>query len=308
VSGWDPGQGDHDTVTFGPEDRPSSAVRVGLVAGAAGLAAGLVVGLLVAAQDWQPMGRTEDPNEPVVVAGSVEMTGVSDQNGPGFVVQLFNGGDESVTVTGLVFDDLDSDLVGVRERALPVGEWTSFPFSAPPDCAYRVPSTMSSVRVTQSADGQVVDEDVALPDGAETLLDYHELMCAPVSPRAQDLVGLWVLEEGYPPWGPEGFHLWRFEPDGSFSADNEGGLLGGVERGLDGTYSLRNERLLIDVTGGYWCGPGQRAVWRPSLLDAWGGSAPGDQPVLAVEWLHGYCPDDADGTLWVMRRIIDRVD
>lgn len=307
---WDPGEGDHDTVTFGSGDDPSSPARLRLAAGATGLAVGLVIGLFAAAQNgvWQS-GGTEETSTPLVVAGSVDMVGDAYEHGPEFAVELFNNGDESITVSGLAFDELHSELVDMKETTLPAGEWTSFSFSASPDCTYRVPATLTSVRVKhRTEDDQESDEDVALPDGGEALLDYHELMCAPASPRAPDLVGVWVLEEAYPLWGFEGFHLWRFEPDGTFTADNEGRLLSNGERGLEGRYSLRNGRLRIDVTGGFWCTPGQRTVWRPSLLDAWKGSAPGDQPVLALEWLRGYCPDDSGGTLWVMRRIIDRVD
>ena len=314
MSAWNPGDGDHDhdTVTFGSQGRPWSSARRRLVIGSVGLAAGLFVALVVADADdigRQANGEPGATPTPVVVAGSVEMTGYHDERGPEFAVELFNTGDESITVSGLAFDDIHRQLVGIQEETrLPAGVWKSFRFWAPPDCFAGVPDKLTSVRVTRRTGGQDFEEEVALPDHGRTLLDYHELLCAPdVQPRAQDeLVGVWVLDEAYPAYDAEGFQLWRFEPDGSFAADNGAGLLRNAARGLKGTYSLRNGGLRIDVEGGFWCTPDERTVWRPSLLQTWKGSSLGDHPVLALKWLDGDCPNDEEGTVWVMRRILDR--
>lgn len=316
MSGWNPGEEDHDhdTVTFGSEERPWSPVTRRLVIGAVGLAAALVVALVVADQDdvgRQPATEAGGASIPVVVAGSVEMTGYHDERGPEFAVELFNTGDESITVSGLAFDDFHRELVGIQEETrLPAGVWKSFRFWAPPDCFQGVPEKLTSVRVTRRIGDLESEEDVALPDRGRTLLDYHELLCAPdVQPRAQEeLVGVWVLDEAYPAYDAEGVQLWRFEPDGSFVADNGAGLLRNAARGLEGTYSLMNGGLRIDVEGGFWCTPEERTVWRPSLLETWRGSSLGDHPVLALKWLDGDCPDDEEGTVWVMRRIVDRAE
>jgi hypothetical protein len=112
----------------------------------------------------------------------------------------------------------------------------------------------------------------------------------------RELVGVWVLSEVF---GEDtslvGVHLVRFERDGHFSADPEGGLFS-ADVGVRGRYRLEGELLTLSVTGGYGCHAGTSVRWR-----AQEGAEPGS---LALIRLSGTCPTGERGDAWVMRRIL----
>ena len=86
---------------------------------------------------------------------------------------------------------------------------------------------MTSVRLrVQARDGSSVAAP-PLPGRGSALRDYHRAVCASADPvPASELVGVWIVEKVY---GPDawlvGTRLMRFDRDGSFVADREGGAL-----------------------------------------------------------------------------------
>ncbi len=269
-----------------------------------GLAAGLLIGGLVGAA---VVGDDADPpaSEPTVIAGVIEQVSLPDVTGPAFAVLLHNGGDETVKVSGLRFDNIDSDLEAVEQATLLPGVWRSVRFAAPAGCAYESPRTLGSLRLTvRTPEGQR-EQEIPLPTGADqSFLEYLAVRCSPqLVPRLQDLVGgVWVLEQAFGDQSAVDILVWRFGRDGSFVADPEGLALLDVEPGEEGRYSLEDGELRIDVDGGYGCEAGDSATWRPSLIDS--PFMATDSPKLAVAWLSGSCPDDMKGQIWILRRVL----
>jgi hypothetical protein len=296
-------------VSFGPPGPSWWSSRPGIVTSFAGFAAGLLVGgllgVLVAGTEV-PWSIADDAHQPTVVAGVIQTPATGDVNGPLFALPLHNSGDASLEVTGIRFDDLDIELAEVPHPVVPAGEWGLVRFHAPPDCFLGVPERLESVRLHgRTADGALAQE-LPLAEGGRNLLDYHEAMCAPqVMPQAKDLTGAWVLEEAFGEQDLVGVMVLRFRSDGSFIADPEGLAFLHVEHGVEGRYSLRGRRLRVDVQGGYACAPGDRAIWRPSLVDGPVTDAVGERPpLMTLAWLSGQCPDDTDGQIWTLRRVL----
>jgi len=316
MSRRDPGSGNRDEVAFGPDDPAPSSARLRLlvgVVGVVGLAAGWLVGTQGEVLGWPGGPEASAPSELIALAGAVEKTDRRGEAGPQFDLPVFNQGAQDFTVEKVVFEGLPGSVGDVEAIDVAAGQWGTIAFSAPPDCAQVVPDELPSVRLTvRGASGPATERTMPLPHGGRMLVDYLHLLCAPqVVPDPDELVGLWVVEEAYPAnW--EGAMLWRFEPDGSFSADPEGamsrGVEDGVEGGVQGHYQVRRGRLVIDVDDGYGCAKGDRAVWRPSLLEGVRPSVAEDSPHFTVSWVSGSCPDDARGELWVLRRILAGAD
>lgn len=307
---WQPG-GNGDVVSFGADDEPaSSSRRARLVlagtGGAVGVLVGGFLGYQAAGEDWWAQDDSA-AIEPTAVAGAVEKVSSADENGPAFGLPLHNGADETVEVTAIRFDDLDSELVAVQKPSLPPGSWRSVQFAAPADCSHPDQAPLASVHLTlQTADGED-DARIALPGGGQAVLDYHAAVCQPqVMPRVRDLVGVWVVEEAVGSQDFVGVMVWRFEADGTFTADPEGLALLDVKHGVEGRYSLTDEHLLLDVDGGYGCDPGNRSVWRPSLVA--GPPPPEELPRMTVAWVGGTCPDDMEGQVWYLRKVIEGVE
>ena len=115
-----------------------------------------------------------------------------------------------------------------------------------------------------------------------------------------------MVEEAYGGQNFVGVMVWRFERDGSFTADPEGLALLDVEHGVQGQYSLQEGELRLNVRGGYGCDPGNRSIWRPSLVDGPLTNEVGERPpLMTVAWLSGKCPDAMDGQIWVLRRVLE---
>ncbi len=241
------------------------------------------------------------PTAPNLQTGTLQISEESGEHGPLFDLQLFNHGDEAVTVTGLDFDDLRGD---VAEVELAPGGWESVRFATPPGCSYGVPPTLRSVQVTlKGADG-VFEREIELPERSSTLRDYYTAACASGGPPPlRELVGIWMMDDGFRPLDElEKSMLWRFQRDGTFVADPEGVLLFDEPRGLQGRYVLRQGRLVIELDGsGYADSGGQREVWQATMISD---ATKERVPLMAVTLLGGSGSDD----VWVMRRIIDGTD
>ena len=222
---------------------------------------------------------------------------------PHFDLQLLNRGDEAVTVTGLTFDDFRGEVAKVE---LTPGGWVSVRFAAPLDCFSGVPPTLTTVLVTlEGADGGF-EQEVELPGESSTLADYHKATCASGGPLPRrELVGIWTIDDSFRPLDDlEKSMLWRFHRDGTFVADPEGVLLFDERRALQGRYSLRRGRLVIELDGsGYADSGGQREAWRATMIS----DATDERvPLMALRLLGGSGSDDSP--VWVMRRIIDGID
>lgn len=249
---------------------------------------------------------TDATPEPTVVAGPIEKLPSGHANGPAFKLDLRNGGDESVEVSGLRFDGLDSDLVAVQDALLRPGVWRSVIFGATVDCSHKVPRTLGSALLTLRTPEGERQQEIPLAGGGRSLVDYHAAVCAQqVMPRARDLVGVWVVEEafGMRDWG--GIMVLHFGRDGSFIADPAGLALRDAEHGVDGRYSLEEGELRVDIDGGYACSRGDSATWRPSLLVGPRTTSPDEQPRMTIVWAGGECPDEMDGQIWTLHRVLD---
>ncbi len=114
---------------------------------ASGLLIGGLVGVVVVGEDADRPG-TEAAPEPTVVAGVIEQMPVGDANGLVFALQLRNSGDGPSRLSGLRFDDLDSELIAVEQASLRPGVWRSVKFGAPEGCVHEPAPTLGSVRLT----------------------------------------------------------------------------------------------------------------------------------------------------------------
>jgi hypothetical protein len=304
MSGWDPGEGDRETMTLGSESRGSSSSSRPWLPAAVALMVGLLAGVAIGERTdvWKAPGAVDAAaTDPDLQAASLQISGESTEHGTLFDLQLLNHDDESVTVTGLAFGDLRGD---VAEVELAPGGWESVRFAAPLDCSYGVPPTLTSVRVfLEGADGGI-EREVELPGRSSTLRDYYKAVCASGGPPPRrELVGIWTIDDSFPPDELGMSMLWRFQRDGTFVADTEGVLLLDEPRALQGRYSLRRGRLVIEYNGrGYVeSAAGHREVWRPRMMSD---ATEQRVPLMAVTLIEG---SDSDG-IWVMRRIIDGTD
>ena len=85
----------------------------------------------------------------------------------------------------------------------------------------------------------------------------------------------------------------RFNRDGTFVADPEGGLFSG-DQALWGPYRLHGRLVTIDIEGGYGCRRGSTATARAATIS---------DNTLSLAWLRGGCPD-AHGDVWILRRLL----
>jgi hypothetical protein len=265
------------------------------VAAAAGLAVGLVVGErthLIGAGSSSSDGTVAGP----LTAGPVGQI----TEGPGqrwdFELPVFNSADQEVDARLVAFGSFPSPLLGATVENLSPGTWGVIPFSVTPNCDKRAPRALTTVRVrVQAPDGGSVTE-LPLPGEGEVLLDHHRTFCAnanPVDPA--DIAGVWMVEKVY---GKDTDlvepRVMRFNPDGSFVADQQGELFT-EDADQRGTYRVEGELLVVEVAGGYLCRAGAEVVWRVT-------SDGSDR--MSMVWVRGDCADGAQGDAWVAQRVL----
>jgi hypothetical protein len=305
MSRWDPGDGRPDEVAFGPATTSKRSGHSKFLMLAVGLASGLLLGWLLAAP-----GRPEAAPEPerdaaeTLIAGSINMTGLADANGPVFALELRNAGDEAIEVTDLRFDDLAGHLEGVVPTRLVPGAWSYVSFGAPAGCVSVIPSGLGPARLTFGARGGEREKAISIAGAGRDLLDYYAARCEEHGElRPADLAGTWVLVDAFGEQEFVGSMVWRFDRDGTFVADPDGLALLDVEHAVDGRYSLENGELVVDVEGGHGCRSWDGSVWRASLAESW--TPPEPQPLMKIVWVRGTCPAGMPEQIWVLRRVLD---
>ena len=264
---------------------------------AAGTMAGLAAGLVVGAITGIP-GRAEDKplSRVPVTAGVVTEVLGSSADGWDFELPVFNASASPVDASLVTFGGANWTVTSDRAEDIAAWTWGKIPFSVAANCDVLAPGPMTSVRLrVQTREGASV-ADIALPGRGSALRDYHRAVCASAEPvTASKLVGVWIVEKVY---GPDtwlvGTHLMRFDRDGSFAADREGGLYSD-DVGVRGKYRLEGELLTIDVTGGHGCVAPVVATWRVTVRS--------DQ--MSMVWVRGVCPSGEPGDAWVVRRVLD---
>lgn len=281
-------------VSSGSDEPPRSSSRQLVGVGALCLVVGFLAG---GRTDLLPRtsGADESSSAMLLTAGAVmKGAGGGSTDGDDFEVPLYNRSDEKFDVTVVDLDGWSSGLQS-STTAIPPATWGVVTFSAPADCSDPLRRDVRSVRLRLRTSSGVSDEELPLPGGGDELITYHEAWCAPGAPvRPKDLAGVWMLETVYGQWTSlEGLHLMRFDRDGTFVVDPEGGLFSG-DRGVWGDYRLDGEVITLVTDGGYACGPGSEATARVSVRYE-------NQLVLA--WTGGNCPD-GHREVWLARRVM----
>ena len=271
--------------------RPRSWLWAG-VAAAGGLIVGLLVGGGTAA--LAPGGWAGDASSsaPQIAAGPVE-EGPTET--PKFTLRVFNPGEHDLTVTLLGvagWAPRRSTTASIEARS-----WGLVEFSAPVDCS----SPLTDARTVQlrvRAGSDVLEQELPLPARAETLVEYHQAVCAAPTPiTADELAGVWLVEEVYGAYkSGEGVHMMRFNRDGTFAMDPQGELFGG-RQAVRGSFRLDGAVLTTTVEGGWACEAdlGGSASWLASL--------PADGRLHLALQRDSRCPD-GDGDVWIARRVL----
>jgi hypothetical protein len=215
---------------------------------------------------------------------------------------VYNATKSDVDATLIALEGATSVLQSGDTRVLTPGQWTVLPFKVSPNCDTRGRRLVRSARLRLRTSGDESERSLPLPEQGKVLLDYQDAICAAgptILPR--QLSGVWILQDVY---GPDtylaGQHLMRFGPDGSFSADPEGGLYSSAVA-VWGRYRLRNELLTIEMKGGYACEDGMHVTWRLALNE-------NDSQLMSMVWMNGDCPPGAAGDVWVARRVLRPVN
>jgi hypothetical protein len=204
---------------------------------------------------------------------------------------------EEIWVRGVAVVGLESPMTTDYGPKISPGAWEILEFEAPADCSRPLPIDVFEVGLRVETSSGIDDVEVRLPyDGAAALLEYQRAVCAGAAPVDRgDLAGVWALQTVYgPETYMEGELLMRFNRDGSYAMDFEGGLF---SRDVDvwGTYRIERRLLTLMPRSGAVCGLGDNSTWRPAV-DAEEGS-------LTMVWLGGGCPD-GEGSVWIARRVL----
>ena len=264
----------------------------------AGALAGLVVGLLLGPSTGLP-GQVEDEpsSRPPLAVGAVSDVLAESASEFDFELPVFNATAEAVDAKLVAFDDATWTVTSDTAENLAGGTWGTIQFSVAANCDLLAPGPMKSVRLRlQTLEGSSFTA-LPLPGRGMALRDYHQAVCASADTvPAREVVGVWIVEKVYgsDAWVDE-THLMRFEPNGSFAADDEEELYTD-EIEVWGSYRLEGELLTIDVTGAVTgCVAPSTATWRVTVRD--------DR--MSMVWVRGVCPSGEPNDLWVVRRVLD---
>ena len=286
----------YEEVSFGQDAPPRSTSR--LLIGVA--CACLVAGFLAGGRSGvlTPSDAADDATLSVpVTAGSVDnVEGAED--GAEFELAVFNSGEQEVEVSVLDLGGWGAELLDSPSVTIASENWEEVRFTARADCADPLPGDVSAFRLQANTSTEQYEGDVPVSD-VDALVQYHEAVCAtPDMIRPSQLAGVWLVEKVYGPWAVlEGVHLMRFNPDGTFVVDPEGGLFSG-DQGVWGTYRLHGELLTIRTEGGYASCP------RDATTTARAAIRPDES--LSLAWLRGTCPE-SNGDVWIARRVLRNV-
>ncbi|MGY1809287.1 hypothetical protein ACI8AF_18125 [Blastococcus sp. SYSU D00669] len=214
---------------------------------------------------------------------------------PAFVLRIFNPGEHDAEVTLVEVAGWAPD----RSTTARVegGSWGLVEFSAPADCR-RPLGDVRSARVRVRSSSGATERELPLPVSAGTLLDYHEARCAPPAPvTADELAGAWLLEEVYGSFkSGEGVLMIRFDPDGTFVMDPQGGLFTG-RPAVWGSYRVDGALLTTTAEDGWACEPG------PGGTATWLASVPAEGELRLALQPGSRCPQ-GEGDVWLTRRVL----
>jgi len=292
------GSGDRfeDTVEYGSDKPPTSTrVRLAAVAGVC-LVAGFLAGDRADVFAYGGESATAAPSRLSVAVGAIDKSyGAS--TGFDFELPVLNSGEEQMQVEEVDLVGLGSRVTETYTPEIAPGEWKVLGLQVPADCSTPPPADFFAVRLRVERPSGTGDIEVPLPyDGATVMLDYHRAVCTRSAPVDRgDLAGVWALQTAY---GPEtyleGLLLMRFNADGTYVWDHEGGLFSG-DYAARGTYHIRGRLLVMMPEGGYACGPAETSTWQPAVDDP--------ESMLTMEWRRGGCPD-GEGSVWIARRVL----
>lgn len=217
---------DDDVVAFGGDAPARFGVR--LLMGVA--VACLLLGFLAGRTDLVGSSSAASGSSSVhLVAGHI--SNVSEAfSGAAFELPVLNPGEDEIEATLVDLGGWDKSLRFNLTATIAPGEWGQVEFRVPADCRHPLPHSIGEVTLRVKTSTEPFETEVPLPD-ASTLLDYQDAYCANSAPiRPQQLAGVWILEKAYGEWtGLGGRHLMRFNPDGTFVSDPDGGLFSGIK-------------------------------------------------------------------------------
>ena len=180
-------------------------------------AGGLIVGLVAGSGSdvLSRSGLAGGASAPPVAVGPVEEAPTQT---PEFVLRIFNPGEHDIEAALVEMGGWAPDRS--TTASVEAGSWGLVEFSPPANCR-NAPADVRTVHLRVRTASGVSEKDLPLPVSAETLVEYHEAVCAPPAPvTADELAGVWLLEEVYGSFkSGEGVHMIRFNPDGTFVMD-----------------------------------------------------------------------------------------
>ena len=289
------GDGFEDTVDYG-SDKPPMSTRVRLAA----VAVVCLVGGFLAGDRANIFGNeresTATPPAAPIAVGTIGKS-YDAVTGFDFELPVLNSGEEQIDVEEVELVGLESRVTTTYAPEISPGEWRVLELQVPADCSTQRPDDISAVRLRVKRPSGTGDVEVRLPyDGAAVLLDYHRAICTRSPPVDRgDLAGVWALQTAY---GPEtyleGLLLMRFNADGTYVWDPEGGLFSG-DRAVWGTYQIRGRLLVMMPQGGFACGPRDISTWRAAVDDQ-------EDALTMVGQRGSRCPD-GEG-VWIARRVL----
>jgi hypothetical protein len=126
------------------------------------------------------------------------------------------------------------------------------------------------------------------------LEEYHAAFCAGLPISRDQLSGVWIVEKVYGSLTMlEGVHLMRFNPDGTYAVDFDGGLFSRNPNSY-GEYHLNGAFLSVMVVNNVESADCGRDTLRATI---------GADDRLSLARVRGDCPS-APGSVWILRRVL----
>jgi hypothetical protein len=276
-----------DLIVLGPRSPRRGRAMLGVAAVA------LVAVSVLGGWRW---GRSSEPAAPVPASRAIELVaGPFEANleateGPEFVIPIYNVGDRAVRVTNVA--------PGMwRATSSPVtlapGASAEVPVDVSIDCR-QTPSPTGEVVVHATSSGRSAVQTLHLPSVPRVLTEEYERLCVVPAgrvPGRQELVGVWIVDEGN---FFAGQMLIDLEANGTWAMDPGTNLFS--EPGAYGVFTYRPGGLTLFTRGGRDCRRGDRSLWRVGLM------SDGRLRMKVVTFADSLCTLE-DGEVWIARRV-----